>query len=172
MTAPAPRQPNPVRVIGSIFRLRRDLVKVIKDSVIIGSGLTLESADLLLDLYGARELGWDDPKADREGFVTFGDLKNSLVHSQALLSRRIAELHLADFVEVRKTNESPSRSAQKIDAKSKSARITPKGIRQITPIYEKYQQLCERVLHDFSHEKRVRMLTFNETIMATLRWRS
>jgi hypothetical protein len=94
--APTVPSPTPVSIIGGIFRLRRDLVWVIRESVISGTGVTLEQADLLLDVYGASRLGWDDPKAIAGGWVTFGALKKSLVHAAELLTRRIQDLYMAN----------------------------------------------------------------------------
>ena len=72
-----------VSIIGSIFRVRRDLLSLVKNNVIAGSGLTLEQADVLVDLYGAKELNWPDPKMIQGsgGWVTFGDLQKSVVNN-------------------------------------------------------------------------------------------
>ena len=162
-----------VKVIGSIFRVRRDLVVPIKNHVVAGSGLTLEEADLLMDLYGAKQLGWPDPAADEEGYVTFRVLKLSLVHSQALLSRRIAALESAGLIEIRKTKDigKDSSARKKIDPKSKSGRITNKGIRVIEPVYQKYTDFCELLLRDMSPEHQSTLLRLNESLMNKLRWK-
>ncbi len=159
---------TPVKAIGSIFRVRRDLVGIIKQAVIAGSGLTLEEADLLLDLYGAAVRGWDDPKADAEGFVTFAALKKSLVHSPELLTRRIAAL--GDLVEVRKVEKDQAKR-ERIDAKSKKVRIRPKGVERIEPLYSRYGSVCEKLLADFSPEDQRSLLRINEALMDKIRWR-
>ena len=87
--------PQAAKIIGSIFRARRDLVSMIKRQVLSGMGVTLEQADLLVDLYGARRLGWPEPKAIEGGWVTFSALKETLVHARELLTRRLQELEQA-----------------------------------------------------------------------------
>jgi DNA-binding MarR family transcriptional regulator len=161
---------TPVRAIGSIFRVRRDLVRVIKENVIAGSGLTLEEADLLLDLYGGGRLGWSDPKGDKDGWVTFAALKKSLVHSPELLTRRIAALKDADLVEVRKIGKDQAKQ-DRIDAKSKLARIRPEGVKRIAPVYEQYGAVCKDLLAGFSPEDQRNLLRINEALMQKIRWR-
>lgn len=165
--------PNlPVNVVASIFRLRRDLVVPIKLHVIAGSGITLEKADLLMDLYGAKVMRWLDPPADEAGYVTFRALKQSLVHSQALLSRRITELETAGLVETKKTKDvSQSSSRANIDPKSKSVRISSKGISVIAPVYKKYEDFCELLFQDISVEDQNTLLRLNESVMNKLRWK-
>ena len=162
---------SPVRVIGSIFRVRRDLVIPIKNHVIAGSGLTLEEVDLLIDLYGAKDLHWNDPSADVEGYVTFAALKQSLVHSQALLSRRIAALEKMGLLETKKTKEIAKESSRAIDSKSKSTRITVKGVELIKPVFNKHKEFCEELLKDMSHIDQLKLLQLNEALMNKLRWK-
>ena len=164
---------NPVSVVGSVFRLRRDLVGPIQLHVVSGSGLTLMKADLLIDLFGAKEMTWPDPAADKEGYVTFRALKQSLVHSPALLSRRIAELEAAGLVETNKTKDigKVSTKLKNVDRKSKSVRITSKGIRMIEPLYKKYADFCELLLRDMSVEDQSTLLRLNEAVMNKLRWK-
>ena len=82
---------EPTDTVGSIFTTRRDLVQCVK-AAIAGSGFTLEQSDLLVSLYGIRELGWDDLPHDADGYATFKELELFLVHSATLLSRRIRKL--------------------------------------------------------------------------------
>ena len=102
---PSANECHPVRVIGSIFRVRRDLTLLIKKHVLPGAGLTLEEADLLMDLFGAAKLGWSDPAADESGYATFAALKASLVHSASALSRCVAALQKAGLLEARKIHK-------------------------------------------------------------------
>jgi DNA-binding MarR family transcriptional regulator len=166
---PPAKEPNPVRVIGSIFRLRRDLTLMIKKHVLPSSGMTLEEADLLLDLYGAAKLGWDDPAADHDGFVAFAELKASLIHSAASLSRRVAALGRAGLLEVRKLHEITPR-AEKSDRRSLALRITPEGIKRIEPVYARHAKLCERLLSDVPVAVRQTILQTNERLMEKARW--
>jgi hypothetical protein len=157
-----------VRVIGSVFRLRRDLVPHVKQMVRNASSLTLEEADMLLDLYGAKELKWDDPKADDQGYVLFGDLKNSLVHG-ALLTRRVAALQSAGLVERKKTSELAGPNTKR-DRKSKSVRISEKGLQVARVIYEKYSGFCERLLKEVPVADAEALLRTNELLMKKLQW--
>ena len=168
---PVPSGPiTPVRVIGSVFRLRRDLTALVKKNVLVGSKLTLEEADLLLDLYGAWKLGWTDPSADKDGFVAFAALKRSLVHSAASLSRGIKALMRAGLVERRNVHEGLPASTR-TDRKAKAARITAKGINEIQGVYERYCKLSESLMGRMRQkEDAPALLRINEELMETARW--
>src|SRR5712691_3047012 len=66
---------EPTDTITSIFTARRDLLQGVK-SGLAGSGFTVEEADLLVSLYGVRELGWHDLPHDAENFVALKELGN------------------------------------------------------------------------------------------------
>jgi DNA-binding MarR family transcriptional regulator len=159
---------HPIRVIGSIFRVRRDLTLLIKKHVLPGAGLTLEEADLLMDLFGAAKLRWNDPAADEEGFVAFAAVKASLVHSAAALSRRVAALQQAGLLEARKLHKI-TRDA-KTDRRSLALRITPVGVKRIEPVYRRYAELCERLLKDIPEDDQRAVLRVNEQLMEKSRW--
>jgi hypothetical protein len=166
---PADGEFHPVRAIGSLFRLRRDLAVLIKKSVLKGSNLTLDQADILIDLYGAWRLRWNDPPADPEGYVSFGNLKVSLVHTSATLSRRLDELKAAGLVEVNPVAHRAGGS-KTADKKRKAARITPGGEKKVVPIWEKYLRLCENLMEGFPLNDQIRMWRMNETLMKKIRW--
>jgi len=165
---PSANECHPVRVIGSIFRVRRDLTLLIKKHVLPGAGLTLEEADLLMDLFGAAKLGWSDPAADESGYATFAALKASLVHSASALSRCVAALQKAGLLEARKIHKI-SRN-KKADRRSLALRITPAGVKRIEPVYERYAELCGRLLSDVPTNVRETVLEVNESLMRTARW--
>ena len=165
---PSAEELHPVRVIGSIFRVRRDLTLLIKKHVLSGCDLTLEEADLLMDLLGAAKLGWTDPAADEHGFVTFAALKASLVHSPSALSRRVAALKKAGLLEARKVHKIV-RDAD-ADRRSLALRITPAGVKRIEPVYERYAVLCGRLLRDVPTDVRRSIVELNETLMDKARW--
>jgi DNA-binding MarR family transcriptional regulator len=158
-----------MRVIGSIFRVRRDITALIKKHVLPGSDLTLEDADLLLDLYGAAKLGWSDPAADHNGYVKFSAAKASLVHSAAALSRRVAALRDLGLLEARKHHE-VAPATMKIDRKAIVLRITPEGSKRIQGVYERYGDLCEKMLRDIPDDVRRTVLQTNERLMEKARW--
>lgn len=145
------------------------LTALIKKHVLPGSGMTLEEADLLLDLYGAARLGWDDPAADKDGYVAFAALKASLVHSAAALSRRVAALRMAGLLETRKLHEIAP-ATTKVDRKAIVLRITPKGIKKIQPVYERYAGLCDSMLKDVPPDVRRTILQTNDDLMQKARW--
>ena len=142
---------------------------LIKKHVLAGSGMTLEEADLLMDLFGAAKLGWDDPAADKDGFVAFADLKASLVHSAAALSRRVAALGKAGMLEARKLHEITPH-IEKADRRSLALRITPEGVKRIEPVYARHVKLCERLLNDVPMNVRQIILETNERLMEKARW--
>jgi DNA-binding MarR family transcriptional regulator len=166
---PAKNELAAIRVVGSIFRVRRDLTALIKKHVLPGSGMTLEEADLLLDLYGAAHLGWDDPAADKDGYVAFAALKASLVHSAAALSRRVAALRKTGLLEARKLHEIAP-SAAKVDRKAIVLRITPEGIKKVQPVFERYVGLCDSMLKDVPPDARRTILQTNDDLMLKARW--
>jgi hypothetical protein len=165
--------PEAAATIGSIFRVRRDLVMLIKQRVMPGTGLTLEQADLLLDLYGAAKLGWNDPKPIQGGWVTFAALKASLVHARELLTRRLSDLQQAGLVEVVAVPKEESK-ALGIDSKSKKARILPKGEHTAKEIYERYCRVCLELISRLPADQRGQAQSarkFNEALIEVLRWR-
>ena len=165
---PSAKELHPVRVIGSIFRVRRDLTLLIKKHVLPGSGLTLEEADLLLDLFGAARLGWSDPPADEHEYVTFSALKASLVHSPSALSRRVASLQKAGLLEARKVHKI-ARDA-KADRRSLALRITPAGVKRIEPVYRRYANLCQRLLCNVSSADQSTIQQVNDGLMEKARF--
>src|SRR5512139_1458421 len=133
---------EPTDVIGSVFTARRDLVYG-ANRVVKGSGFTVEEADLLISLYGARALNWGDLDHDKDGYVPFNELERYLVHSASLLSRRIRKLADAKppLVEV---GEADLASGQHFNAKR--VRITKEGLKRIAPVWEKYCSMSAKLL--------------------------
>ena len=164
-------QIDPLIVVRGNVRIRRELGVLLKSRVLRGSGLALEDAEFLIELYGRRELGWPDPLADSEGFITFTDANRSLVHNYALLSRRIADLETGGLVETKQTKSLKSQAKAGVitDSKNKSVRITDPGIRRILPIYERYGKLCERLLRSVRLEDQLTYIRVNESMMGELR---
>jgi len=159
--------------IGTIFRVRRDLVMLIKQRVIPGTGVTLEQADLLLDLYGAAKLGWTDPKPIKGGWVTYAALNDSLVHARELLTRRLSDLQQAGLVEVAPVPKYEAK-ALGIDSKSKKARILLKGEQIAKETYDRYCRVCLDLLNRLPEDLRAQaqnVRQFNEAIIEALRWR-
>jgi hypothetical protein len=164
--------PQAVGIVGSIFRVRRDLVALVKEHVIAGSGLTLEETDLLLDIYGAVELGWPDPKATKGGWVTLSALKKSLVHAPELITRRLADLENSGLVEMASMTREETRELG-IDAKSKKVRLLPKGSEKGKMVYDRYCGVCLKLLNRLPKENlndATKAKAFNEALMAALRF--
>ena len=158
---------RPEQVLGSVFRLRRNLAVAIKKRVLPGCGLTTEEADLLVDLYGARYMNWQDPAADADGFVPLVSIKRSLVHNPAALSRRISDLEGAGMIEIRKAEKSES-AADKIDRRKIAIRITEKGVGRVKPVYEKYCTLCANLMRNIPMEHQRVLFNSNETLIQIL----
>jgi len=133
---------EPTDTVGSIFTARRDLLHGVR-LVVEGSRFTVEEADLLMSLYGAKELGWDDLEHDKEGFVAFNELERYLVHSASLLSRRIRKLADAKppLLEIAVADRA---SGQHFNAKR--VRITKEGAKRIEPVWKRFQEVSAKLL--------------------------
>ncbi len=159
---------DPTDVLGGIFTSRRDLLYGIK-AVVAGSGFTVEQCDLLITLYGARVLGWDDLEHDAEGFVAFNRLERYLVHNASLLSRRIGKLA---------GRKPPLLKVEGVERESglhfnaKRVRITDAGVRQIEPVWRRYQKLSAALVEGIPQDLLKSHLKVNEQISARAqRWR-
>jgi len=133
---------KPTDVIGGIFTARRDLLHGVK-LVVAGSAFSVDEADLLISLYCAKELEWDDLGHDKKGFVSFGELERYLVHNPSLLSRRIKKLASArpPLCEVAEANLALGQHPN-----AKRVRITKEGIKRIEPVWKRYQQMAATLL--------------------------
>jgi len=133
-----------------------------------GTGFTVEELDLLIYLYGVAELAWDAMPKDEEGFVTFKELEDHLVHNPSLLSRRLRKLANA---------KPPLVLVADVQQKSglhfncQRVRITPEGIKRIEPVWERYRQMSANVLKDISQDLLKAHFAVNEEISARIRAR-
>ena len=142
---------DPVASLASFFRVRRDLLKPLKREVLLGTDLTVETADLLLDLLAIRQRAKDGDTgglADEEGFVPMASLKDDLVEVDALLSRRVRELAEKGWVEVRTPHNRQERSADAVPLHGRSllVGITDAGMAEALPIRQRYELLATRLL--------------------------
>ncbi len=168
MTKNARTKPvEPTDIISGIFVTRRDLLHGVK-AVVAGSGFTVEEADLLVSLYGVRELGWDDLEHDKEGFVAFNQLERYLVHNPSLLSRRIRKLADAKrpLLEVA---DADLASGQHFN--SKRVRITKEGVKRIEPVWKRFQQMSVRLLEGIPQRLLDAHYDVNQRISAEIRKR-
>jgi hypothetical protein len=159
---------DPVENIITALKVRRELITPrVKERLLEGTDLTLEKADILVDLYGAKELNWSDPKANKEGFVAFKQLQASLVHgessSQVLLSRRARELEGQSRIEVKKAKRD-----QKYLGENDGFRITEKGILVVEPIWKRYNELAEDLMQEVSPNMRLVHSQVNEALLLKL----
>ena len=158
---------EPTDTITSIFAARRDLLQGVK-SVVAGTGFTVEAADLLMSLFGVRELGWDDLPHDEEHYVAFKELEQFLVHNPSLLSRRIRKL--ADMkpplVEV-----AEAKAGSGLHFNALRVRITAEGAKRIKPIWERFQQMSANLLQDIPPGLLAAHHQINEEISARIRAR-
>lgn len=142
---------DPVATLASFFRVRRDLLKPLKREVLVGTGLTVETADLLLDLLAIQQqakAGTIGGMADVDGFVPMASLKDDLVEVDALLSRRVRELAGKGWVEVRTPHNRQERSADAVPLHGRSllVGITEAGMAAALPIRLRYHALATRLL--------------------------
>jgi len=133
---------EPTDTITSIFTARRDLLQGVK-SVVAPSGFTIEEADLLVSLFGVRELGWDDLAHDAAAYVAFKELELYLVHNPSLLSRRIRKLADAKppLVEVGKPE-----AGSGLHFNALRVRITAEGVKRIKPVWERFARMSANLL--------------------------
>ena len=159
--------PDHSETISSIFTARRDLLHGVKAAV-KGSLFTVEEADLLISLYGVRDLGWTDLEHDQAGYVTYRQLESFLVHNASLLSRRIIKLASARpaLVEVADGDVAAGQHFN-----SKRARITDHGAKAIAPVWQRYQAMSAELLRGIKDEQRIAHHAVNTAISQRIRER-
>ena len=158
---------EPTDTVTSIFVARRDLLQGVR-SVVAGSAFTVEAADLLVSLYGVRELGWDDLPHDAEGYVAFKELEFYLVHNPSLLSRRIRKLGdmRPPLVEVGKPE-----AGSGLHFNALRVRITADGVKRIKPVWERFSRMSANLLQGISPRLLAAHYQINEEISARIRAR-
>ncbi len=158
---------EPTDVVTSIFTARRDLLMIVK-SVVAGSGFTVEEADLLISLFGVRELGWNDLPHDRDCYVAFKALEEFLVHNPSLLSRRIRKLATAKppLVEV-----AESEAGSGLHFNARRVRISAEGIRRIKPVWERFARMSANLLQGLPPHLLEAHYRVNDEISARIRAR-
>jgi hypothetical protein len=161
------RRPEPVEptdTISSVFTARRDLLHGIR-AVVAGTGFTVEEADLLVSLFGARELDWEDLEHDKEGFVAFSQLGRYIVHSGSLLSRRIRKLAATRPPLLEVADVDP---ASGLHFNAKRVRITKEGVKRIGPVWEKYRWMSERLVEGIPQDLLKAHYEVNQRISAEI----
>ncbi len=161
------KAPDYTETINSIFTARRDLLHGVKAAV-KGSLFTVEEADLLISLYGARDLGWTDLEHDTAGYVTYRQLESFLVHNASLLSRRIIKLASARpaLVEVADGDVAAGQHFN-----SKRVRITDHGAKAIAPVWQRYQAMSAELLRGIKDDQRIAHHAVNTAISQRIRER-
>jgi len=160
---------KPTDTVSSIFTARRDLLHGVR-AVVAGSGFSVEEADLLISLYGVKELDWDDLEHDKESFVAFNQLERYVVHSASLLTRRIRKLADAKPPLLEVADADPT-SGQHFNAKR--VRITKEGVKRIEPVWKRFQQMSAKLLEGIPSGDLKAHLAVNEVISAEMKkWRA
>jgi len=166
-TSPA-AETDPVDNIASIFRLRKLLLPPIRERVLADCGVPLDQADILVELHGVRDLGWREPESDAQGFVTYRALRDSLVHGDTLLSRRISRLQEAGLVETRKVSQRKGGRTAGLHGNAQVVRITAAGSRKISPVWLRYEKLVRRLVSGIPPALRQAQLEFHQLMEARL----
>jgi hypothetical protein len=158
---------EPTDTVTSIFTTRRDLLQGVK-SVVAGSGFTVVEADLLVSLYGVRELGWDDLPHDADKYVAFQELELYLVHNPSLLSRRIRKLADAKppLVEV-----AGAEAGTGLHFNALRVRITAEGTKRIKPVWERFSRMSGKLMEGIPQRLLAAHYQVNEEISARIRAR-
>jgi len=163
VTLSKPKQ-EPATNLREILRVCRDLIKPIR-GVSAGSGLNWNKAELLLELWRVAD-GIGDFHPDADGFVTFNELRESLVDNQPHVSRRIKEVAARDrqWVEVRE-----SKKGEAHHANSHCVRISKKGIATIKPVWENLRELASELFDRIRLTDRRVHLQVNQRILHKIR---
>jgi hypothetical protein len=156
---------EPADNVTSIFTARRDLLLTTRQ-VVRGSGLSVEECDFLISLYGARVLGWNDIGHDRQGYVTFHQLQEFVVHNPSLLSRRLRKLAAAKPSLLEIEGAAP---ASGLHFNSKRVRITDEGIKRIEPVWKRFQHMSVKLLEGVSPRLLIAHHEVNQKISARIR---
>lgn len=141
---------RPVTVLGSIFINRQKLIEPIEKLVLDGMDLTRQEADILIFLYGHETLGWEFFEQDKEGYVSYSELRRVLLHGNSMLSRRIGILRERELVDSTNIAGSSLRVQQgrKVHGRTVRIKITKKGVATIEPVWERYSKLAEVLIGD------------------------
>ena len=108
-----------------------------------------------------------------DGYVTMTNLRASLVHSSASLSRRVALLKKAGLVKICNAHELRSAGDDPICSPSRkeiAAAVTKTGIDRISPVYERFRATCDKLLRDISTEDQRVFLEVCDQLIASARW--
>jgi DNA-binding MarR family transcriptional regulator len=151
--------------LGGILRVCRDLMAPIRGVVLAGSGLSWDKAELLLELWRVAK-GIGDWQPDAEGFVTFKELRESLVNSQPHVSRRIKEVKAKEkaWVEVQEGKKGEAHHAN-----SHRVRISKKGIAIIKPVWEHLHELASNLFEGIRLTDRRVHFQVNQSILQKMR---
>jgi len=148
-----------IDVLISIGIAQRALLKTIQWQVLAGSGLTLEIAELLIELSLPEHL-------DAEGYLSFRELREALGYSGGLLSRRIGCLCDSLWAETKRAAPNLERG---VHGNSQKVRITDCGRNKIAPIWRKYELLAEELLEGVSQADREAHYRLNKQICDKIR---
>jgi len=150
-TASKTQARHPVSNIGSVYRTRRDLLRITVSEEVLGDcNLSIELVGILVDLYGAIHLHWSDPKATH-GHVTFQDLLETAVHdstfSDATLSLRLKRLKDLKLIVVKPIPKHGPAAELRFGSRGSRSwvRITETGVKLAAPIWDRYKQMAERL---------------------------
>jgi DNA-binding MarR family transcriptional regulator len=168
-TARPDSEPDPVDYIASIFRVRQRMLPPLRQIALADCGVPLEQADILVELHGVRELGWPEPEADPDGYVTYRALRDALVHGDTLLSRRISRLEEAGLVETRKASRRKGVRTPGLHGNALVVRITASGSRKIEPVWLRYRELVNRLLAGVSAAELRAGMALNQLIESRLK---
>lgn len=141
----------PGALLGVVHAVVRDLRAPIKNVVMRGAELSVEEADILIELCGAAgQLPNWEYSANAEGFVTYKQLRSKIIHDShaVVFSRRIAKLVRAELVESRRKTcpESGNGDVTGSRGNPKELRITAKGAESAKLIWDRYSQLEAKVI--------------------------
>lgn len=155
--------------LGSLLVTRLDLLKSMRSHVLGGVDMNLGKAQILIELYGAKELPQWSPRADDDGYVALRRLRDELVHDTGLLARSIGELEKDGMIEVWSARKADGPMKAGVHVNGKALRITEKGASLAGQIWRRYWTMANELLRDVSDEDLAAHLRVNEAIRRNCR---
>lgn len=157
---------RPVANLGNLFVTRMELMKAMRSHVLGETGITLGKAQILIELYGAKELPQWRPKADDEGYLALRRLRDELVHDVGQLTRTIGELEREGLIEVW---FSRNQTKPGVPRNGKAIRVTERGAKLAGHIWRRYWTMADELLKGVSDEDLAAHIRVNEAIRRNCR---
>lgn len=159
--------PQPVKNIGTLLEARAQIMRAFPDQVLKSVGLSLEMAEILVELRNAVEFSNWRPQADEAGYLTRKQLQEARVHDASLLTRRLTGLEELGLLEIKKAKEVPG-SDPNLHGNTLLIRLTAVGKKRIRPVWDRYEAFCNSLTEGIPATKLAAHEAVNREISAKL----